>query len=213
MNKMRGRPRTGTDDGRDRLLTAARNLFATCGYHGATLRMIAQEAHCDPALIAYHFGSKKELFARAMALSLGPSLVLEKALDGDPTTAPERLAALVIRAWDAPEVRGSLAQLVATGMQHPEVLHAFREYLEREIVSRLGEYFGGRGASERASATITIIIGIIFGRYVIGVEPLRSLPPDRLVDLLTPSLRAISTARPRGRSVSPSGPHGLPPRN
>ncbi|WP_278313974.1 TetR/AcrR family transcriptional regulator [Lolliginicoccus levis] len=199
MNKSRGRPRAGADDGRDRLLSAARDLFAARGYNGATLRMIAGQAGCDPALIAYHFGSKKELFARSMALSLGPSLVLEKALEGDPATAPERLAALVVRAWEAPDVQRSLMQLVATGMQHPEVLQAFREYIERELVSRLVEYFGGTEATERAGVTITIVIGIIFGRYVIGVEPLRSATPERLVELLRPSLRAISAARPRGR--------------
>ncbi|MGO3879620.1 MAG: TetR/AcrR family transcriptional regulator [Agrococcus casei] len=192
MNKSRGRPRAGADDGRDRLLAAARDLFAERGYTGATLRAIATRADCDPALIAHHFGSKKELFARAMALSLGPSVVLETALRGDPTTTPERLAALVLRAWDAPAVHGSLTQLLATGMQHPEVLHAFREYIAKEIVGRLVEYFGGAAARERATAMVTIIIGLIFGRYVIGVEPLRSTPPERVIASLTPSLRAIA---------------------
>jgi len=199
MNKTRGRPRTGADDGRDRLLAAARDLFAERGYTGATLRRIAERAGCDPALIAHHFGSKKELFARAMALSLGPSMVLEEALRGDPAMAPERLAALVVRAWEAPAVQGSLTQLLATGMEHPEVLDAFREYIERELVSRLVEYFGGTAATERASAMITIIIGIIFGRYVIGVEPLKSASPERLIEALAPSLRPIAAPRPRGR--------------
>ncbi|QOR69436.1 TetR family transcriptional regulator [Ruania alkalisoli] len=212
MNKTRGRPRAGSDDGRDRLLEAARELFSAHGYNGATVRMIAGRAGCDPALVSYHFGSKKLLFARAMALSLGPSSVLEEAIDGDPEGVPERLAALVIRAWETPEVQGTLTQLVATGMQHPEVLHAFREYLEREIVGPLVEYFGGSAAArERATATITIIIGLIFGRYVIGVEPLRSERPDRLLALLTPSLEAISPPgqrtrrRPVNRSVGGRG--------
>jgi AcrR family transcriptional regulator len=200
MNKRRGRPRSGDDDGKERLLAAARDLFAAHGYEGATLRAIAGRAGCDPALIAYHFGSKKELFARAMALSLGPSLVLEKAFEGDPATVPERLAALVVQAWEIPDVQASLTRLVATGMQHPEVLRAFREYLEREIFGRLVEHFGGPAASERASATLTIVIGLVFGRYVIGVEPLRSAAPDRLVATLTPSLRAITRPRPHGRA-------------
>ncbi|MBO3086282.1 TetR/AcrR family transcriptional regulator [Cellulomonas fengjieae] len=192
MNKSRGRPAGGTSDGRERLLAAARELFAVHGYDGTTLRMLGARAGCDPALVAYHFGSKKGLFAQAMALTLGPSAVLEKALEGDPATLAERLAAYVIQAWDRPEVGASLTELVRTAMTHPEVLRAFREYVEAEILGRLVEYLGGGpAATEQATALVTVVIGIVFGRYVLGIEPLSTMSPQRYRHALRPMLRTL----------------------
>ncbi|MFW5662034.1 MAG: TetR/AcrR family transcriptional regulator [Oceanicaulis sp.] len=47
---------------RERLLDAAEKLFAEKGYYGVTVRAIAREADSDPALVAYYFGGKRELF-------------------------------------------------------------------------------------------------------------------------------------------------------
>ncbi|PWE17922.1 TetR/AcrR family transcriptional regulator [Marinicauda salina] len=47
---------------RERLLDAAERLFAEKGFHGVTVRAIARAADADPALVAYYFGGKRELF-------------------------------------------------------------------------------------------------------------------------------------------------------
>lgn len=47
---------------RERLLDAAESLFAQKGFYGVTVRAIAREAQSDPALVAYYFGGKRELF-------------------------------------------------------------------------------------------------------------------------------------------------------
>lgn len=47
---------------RESLLDAAEHLFAQKGFHGVTVRAIAKDAGADPALVAYYFGSKRELF-------------------------------------------------------------------------------------------------------------------------------------------------------
>lgn len=46
----------------DHLLDAAQMVFAQEGLKGASLRAIARQAGCDPALIYYHFASKEALF-------------------------------------------------------------------------------------------------------------------------------------------------------
>ena len=48
---------------KDKLLDAAEKLFARTGFHGTSLRDITGEAGVDLALVNYHFGSKKRLFA------------------------------------------------------------------------------------------------------------------------------------------------------
>lgn len=47
---------------REALLDAAEQLFAEKGFHGVTVRAIARQAGADPALVAYYFGGKQELF-------------------------------------------------------------------------------------------------------------------------------------------------------
>ena len=47
---------------RESLLDAAEKLFAEKGFHGVTVRAIARESGGDPALVAYYFGGKRELF-------------------------------------------------------------------------------------------------------------------------------------------------------
>jgi AcrR family transcriptional regulator len=46
----------------DQLLDAAQSVFAQEGLRAASLRAIARQAGCDPALIYYHFASKEALF-------------------------------------------------------------------------------------------------------------------------------------------------------
>jgi len=44
------------------ILLAAEKLFAQRGYHGVTIRQIAEEAGVPLALVGYYFGAKHELF-------------------------------------------------------------------------------------------------------------------------------------------------------
>ena len=49
-------------DRRLAILLAAEKLFAQHGYHGVSIRQIADEAHVPLALVGYYFGPKHELF-------------------------------------------------------------------------------------------------------------------------------------------------------
>lgn len=51
---------------KDKLMDAAEKLFARRGFHGTSLRDITGAAGVDLALVNYHFGSKKQLFAAVL---------------------------------------------------------------------------------------------------------------------------------------------------
>lgn len=197
MNKRRGRPPLGSQTGRDRLLDAGTNLFTEHGYHGTTLRMVAEAADCDPALIAYHFGSKRGLFAQVAALLLSPAEVVERALPGPPELLGARLASQVITAWEDPDIGPRLARLVHAALEDPRLLTAFHEYVDAEISHRLIEYFGGANARDRTAAVLTLIVGIIFGRYIIKTGTLVQLPAERYRRALTPQANAATQGKPK----------------
>ena len=86
------RPRSAP--GKERILDAAERLFAQRGFYGVSLRDITQAAGVDVALVSYHFGGKRELFAavferRAEVLNRERLELLEEvrraALPGVPT--------------------------------------------------------------------------------------------------------------------------------
>jgi hypothetical protein len=45
----------------------------------------------------------------------------------------------------------------------------------------------------RATLVGSQIVGLVMARYVIGVEPLASLPPDRLAAAIAPNLQRYLT--------------------
>ncbi|WP_445055202.1 TetR/AcrR family transcriptional regulator [Streptomyces sp. SAS_269] len=88
--RTRGRPR-GNPPTRESIVSAARTLFLERGYRRTTLRAVAGAVGVDPALIAYHFGSKKGLFAEVMQFQCANALAVDDVLEGDPATLPDRL--------------------------------------------------------------------------------------------------------------------------
>lgn len=55
--------KAGAKPGKERILDAAERLFARHGFYGVSVRDITEAAEVDVALVNYHFGSKRELFA------------------------------------------------------------------------------------------------------------------------------------------------------
>ncbi|MBW5254349.1 TetR/AcrR family transcriptional regulator, partial [Streptomyces sp. P01-B04] len=142
--RTRGRPR-GNPPTRESIVPVARALFLERGYRATTLRAVAGAAGVDPALIAYHFGSKKGLFADVMQFQCANALAVEEVLGGDPATLPGRLIDAVTDLWEDADFR----RLTAQG---DEAAGVIREYLERELLARLVEFLGGRDATARATA-------------------------------------------------------------
>jgi AcrR family transcriptional regulator len=94
VRRKKARKKAGVRPGKDRILDAAERLFARHGFYGVSVRDITQAADVDVALVSYHFGGKRELFAavfqrRAEELNPERLAMLENvrrnALPGTPT--------------------------------------------------------------------------------------------------------------------------------
>lgn len=91
------KPIFSTLDARDRLLEAALSGFAELGFHGATVRDIAQRAGVSQGLITHHFGDKERLWnlvgervSEDFLEDLTPVMAVETV---DETTIPALLSA------------------------------------------------------------------------------------------------------------------------
>jgi len=92
--KVRG-PKTVKVDP-EHILAAAERVFAREGLQGGSIRAIAREAGCDPALIYYHFENKEAVFTTMLDRKF-PPLVQELERLADPSD----LRPTAERFWEA----------------------------------------------------------------------------------------------------------------
>jgi AcrR family transcriptional regulator len=96
---------------KDRILSAAEDLFAKSGFAGASLRQVTSVANVNLAAVNYHFGSKEnlinELFKRRLdELTAQRTKALEQALQTPPVTLESVLEAFVSPALSLAQDRG-----------------------------------------------------------------------------------------------------------
>lgn len=74
--------------GRERILDAAREVFAEAGLEGASLRAIAARAGYTPAALYFHFDSREAIYAELLRGSLADlTAAIAAASAGDPRDA------------------------------------------------------------------------------------------------------------------------------
>jgi AcrR family transcriptional regulator len=157
------------------------------------MRSVAAEAGVDQALIAHYFGSKHELFIAAVGFPLDPAKIIPEVLGGDRSSIGERLARAQLALLDDPDARRRLTGLVRAASSEPDAARMLRELLVREVFGPLAEALGLDEPELRLSFVGSQLIGLMMARYIVGVEPLASLPAERVVDMIAPTLQRYLT--------------------
>jgi AcrR family transcriptional regulator len=189
----RGR-RAGSSTAREDILRAAGRLFAERGHDRTSLRRIADEAGVDHALVLHYFGSKQRLLVAAIDLPVRPDELAEVIAGGPPEAIGRRLAAFVVGLLEDPERGHVPVALLRAAASEPEAAAALQERLTDAILLPVAERLGFGDARTRAALALSQIAGLVFGRYVIGIEPLARLSPDEVAGLIAPTLQAYLTA-------------------
>lgn len=191
VNSSRGRPKGGSD-ARQRLLNAARAQFLISGYRGTSARSIAREAGVDHSLVNYHFGTKRLLFAEAMALQFSPTFAVEAVFSRARGKPPQRVAEeflfAIITVWESAGSRPVLQETVEGVFGDPAVRGLFSEFITAELLTHVRDHIGGPDASRRAAGVGAVVSGLVFARYLVGIEPIASMPPRDVVRTLAPMI-------------------------
>lgn len=186
--------RPGNPDTRQQILDEARNTFAAVGFTKASIRRIAAAAGVDPALVHHYFGSKDELFLATVQIEVNPRQVVEHLVAGGVEDLGEKMMAAILQVWESP-AGASLIAAVRTAVGDPGPRRALTQFVTTEIVSRVlralrcpdaeAEVRGGLLASQ--------ILGVVIGRYVLGLTALTAVPPEVLVANVGPTLQQYLT--------------------
>lgn len=190
--KRRGR-RAGGEDTKTALLHAAREVFVERGYEGATVRSIAAKAGVDAAMVNHWYGSKENLFAKAvLQLPFDPTELVKQLLDGPPEQTGERIVRTFLGVWDATG-GGPFAALVRSVTSHEGVATVLREFFLHNVFSKLVEGLTDDEVELRATLSASQVIGMGMVRYVVRFEPLASADADTLVAAVGPTIQRYLT--------------------
>jgi AcrR family transcriptional regulator len=183
---------------RQRLLEAAGETFAECGFRAATIRDICRRAGANVAAVNYHFGDKKRLYAAV--LQYAHAFALQKhppqPAHSDGMRAEDRLRAFVRSFLSRLLDEGRPAwhgKLMAREMVEPTeamdalVENSFRPQFEL-LITIIRELHGHRISRERERLCARSIVGqCIFyrhGRAVMNrLDPAQTYGPEEVRQL------------------------------
>jgi AcrR family transcriptional regulator len=180
--------RPGSTETREQIAEAARALFAEAGYERTSFRRIAAAAGVDPALVVHFYGSKEELFRQVMALPPAIADALERLADGPRETIGQRLAELIVGALENPASRTITLGRIRCATTHPDAAALVRETVTRDL-GRLATAVTDDQPDVRAVLIGAQVVGLALARYVVLVEPLASMTPSEVVEVVAPTFQ------------------------
>ncbi|MDA4107222.1 TetR/AcrR family transcriptional regulator [Mycolicibacterium holsaticum] len=197
--KRPGRP-PGASDTRERILTSARDLFARNGFDKTSIRAIAAGAGVDPALVHHYFGTKTQLFGAAIQIPVDPMTVIGPLREVPLDQIGRTLPSLVLPLWDSELGKGFIATLRSTLAGGDVTL--FRSFLQEVIVAEVGSRVDDPPGSGRVRVQFVAsqLVGVVMARYILELEPFKSLPVERIVDTIAPTLQRYLTGELPGLS-------------
>lgn len=172
---------------------SARELFARNGFDNTSMRAVAAGAGVDSALVHHYFGTKQQLFAAAIEVTIDPMTVLGPLREAPVEDLGHTLLSLLVPLWDSEIGAGFLATLrsLLAGTEVPLMRTFLREIIVVELAARVDDPPGT--GIVRAEFVASQVIGIAMARYILELEPFASLPVERIVATIAPNLQRYLT--------------------
>jgi AcrR family transcriptional regulator len=190
--KRPGRP-PGTSDTRERILTSARELFARNGIDKTSIRAIAADADVDPALVHHYYGTKTQLFAAAIHIPIDPMQVIGPLQQIPVEEIGYTLPMLLLPLWDSEMGKGFIATLrsILAG-NDPSLVRSFlQEVIAKEVGSRVDDPPGS--GPIRVQFVASQLVGVVIARYILELDPFKSLPVEQIAATIAPNLQRYLT--------------------
>jgi hypothetical protein len=170
------------EDTQQRILTAARHLFAQVGYESATIRAIAAAANADPGLVMRYFGSKRELFSQVACMPPDDGLA------GTPEeVADHLLTSLAAKLTQEPAATLAMLRSMLTHPQAAADVRAAANRQERQLAAAIP----ADDAETRAGIIGAITLGTLIARHLLQLNGLSAASPAQITCLLRPCLQFL----------------------
>ncbi len=187
-----GRP-PGTSDTRERILANARELFARNGIGNTSIRAIAAASDVDPALVHHYFGTKEQLFAAAVHIPIDPMQVIGPMREVPVEDLGLTLPSILLPLWDSELGSGLIATMrsLLAGDDVSLIRSFLQDVITVEVGSRVDEPPGS--GPIRAQFVASQLVGVVMARYILELEPFKSLPVQQIAETIAPNLQRYLT--------------------
>jgi AcrR family transcriptional regulator len=189
----RGRRPAGQET-RGQILAAARDEFLEQGYDAASVRAVARRAGVDPGTVRHWFGDKAHLFTATMGMSgVDPGAIVRSAVPGPLKGIGDRVVRTVLEAWDADDCGAGIRIALPVALGDPDRRALLPQFLGAEVLGPIAARLDPASARLRATLAATQMVGVLLARYVVGLEPIASMPPESVARLVGPTLERYLT--------------------
>ena len=176
---------------RTRILTSAREEFIDHGYDDATMRAIARRAGCDSAMVSYYFGSKQRLFRESFDLPSDPAEEILALLLPGPQGAAHRIMDYAMVLYEERLTADTMQALMRALITDATTSRRFRTYIRTDVLDKVSAFLGGgKDFDEQIELSLAMVYGVAVMRYLVRLEPLASMPRDRIVAEVAPVIQA-----------------------
>lgn len=188
----RGR-RPGPNSTRKAVLDAARARFASDGFVATTIRVVAADAGVDVSQVMQFFRSKEELFAAVAEI---PASALERfstVFQSPDEHLGERVVRAFLEAWEGiPEESEPLMAMLRGAIVNEQACDLLREFIHSRLMAGAGER-GGAEAKLRAGLASSLLVGMVTGRQIIGVQELKEANWEEIIAIVAPAIQLVLT--------------------
>jgi AcrR family transcriptional regulator len=190
--KRPGRP-AGSSDTRDRILDNARELFARNGIGNTSIRAVAAAAGVDSALVHHYFGTKEKLFAAAVHIPIDPMDVIGPLRAVPIEELGHSVLSTLLALWDS-EIGTAFIATLRSILAGTEA-NLFRSFIEDVIAVEIGSRVDNPPGSGviRIQFVASQLVGVVMARYILELEPFKSLPAEQIVETIAPNLQRYFT--------------------
>lgn len=181
-----------TDKGslREQILDQASHFFIRYGYHGLSMRRIAESVGVSKAALYYHFKDKEELFLAILERNLESIEVLIDSVERRTEDPQERIGMLVTDILEQPDDRRAVIRLASQEVSQltPDAQARITEAYNRKFIRRIQAIFdrgiktGGLRAVNSEIATWALL-GMMYP-YFYPAQSRRMPEPEIVVEQL-----------------------------
>lgn len=168
-------------------------MFARNGIDKTSIRAIAAAADVDAALVHHYFGTKEQLFAAAIHIPIDPMQVIGPLRDTPLDQLGITLPSLLLPLWDSELGSGFIATLrsLLSGNDVSLVRSFLQEVIAKEVGSRVDDPPGS--GPVRVQFVASQLVGVVMARYILELEPFRTLPVAQIAETIAPNLQRYLT--------------------
>jgi len=187
-----GRP-AGASDTRERILISARELFARNGIDKTSIRAVAAAADVDPALVHHYYGTKQQLFAAAIHVPIDPMEVIGPLRETPVEEIGCTLPKLLLPLWDSEAGKGFIATI--RSLLAGSEVSLIRSFLQEVITAEIGPRVDNPPGSGRIRVQFVAsqLVGVVVARYILELDPFKSLPVEQIAETIGPNLQRYLT--------------------